>query len=124
MELHCCLAHYLHSDTNAFRVFSGIVNMSFPLSDQPVFGEWIVFVEVQGHTYNKSFEVQKYGEAALHLQDSLKAPFIKSSVTFFFKESLSFSLLFCLHLKYLPHVSLRDVPFLPYFVISDMNRSK
>lgn len=40
----------------------GIVNMSFPLSDQPVFGEWLVFVEMQGHTYNKSFEVQKYGK--------------------------------------------------------------
>lgn len=40
----------------------GVVNMSFPLSDQPVFGEWFIFVEVQGHTYNKSFEVQKYGE--------------------------------------------------------------
>ncbi|XP_054646446.1 C3 and PZP-like alpha-2-macroglobulin domain-containing protein 8 [Dunckerocampus dactyliophorus] len=38
----------------------GIVNMSFPLSDQPVFGEWFIFVEVQGHMYNKSFEVQKY----------------------------------------------------------------
>ncbi|XP_041912709.1 C3 and PZP-like alpha-2-macroglobulin domain-containing protein 8 isoform X1 [Alosa sapidissima] len=38
----------------------GIVNMSFPLSDQPVFGEWLIFVEQQGHTYNKSFEVQKY----------------------------------------------------------------
>lgn len=37
--------------------------MSFPLSDQPVFGEWLIFVDVQGHTYNKSFEVQKYGEA-------------------------------------------------------------
>ena len=41
---------------------TGVVNMSFPLSDQPVFGEWLVFVEMQGHTYNKSFEVQKYGE--------------------------------------------------------------
>uniref|UniRef100_A0A8C1XZL9 C3 and PZP like alpha-2-macroglobulin domain containing 8 n=1 Tax=Cyprinus carpio TaxID=7962 RepID=A0A8C1XZL9_CYPCA len=41
-------------------VCCGIVNMSFPLSDQPVFGEWLVFVEMQGHTYNKSFEVQKY----------------------------------------------------------------
>lgn len=40
----------------------GVVNMSFPLSDQPVLGDWFVFVEVQGHTYNKSFEVQKYGE--------------------------------------------------------------
>lgn len=50
-------------DTNGFCVLLGIVNMSFPLSDQPVFGEWFIFVEVQGHTYNKSFEVQKYGEA-------------------------------------------------------------
>ncbi|KAI7791344.1 C3 and PZP-like alpha-2-macroglobulin domain-containing protein 8 isoform X1 [Triplophysa rosa] len=41
-------------------VCCGIVNVSFPLSDQPVFGEWFVFVEMQGHTYNKSFEVQKY----------------------------------------------------------------
>ncbi|XP_074834082.1 C3 and PZP-like alpha-2-macroglobulin domain-containing protein 8 isoform X2 [Carettochelys insculpta] len=38
----------------------GIVNMSFPLSDQPVFGEWFIFAEMQGHAYNKSFEVQKY----------------------------------------------------------------
>ena len=36
--------------------------MSFPLSDQPIFGEWLIFVEMQGHTYNKSFEVLKYGE--------------------------------------------------------------
>ncbi|KAJ8419039.1 hypothetical protein AAFF_G00005380 [Aldrovandia affinis] len=41
-------------------VCCGIVNMSFPLSDQPVFGEWFIFTEMQGHTYNKSFEVQKY----------------------------------------------------------------
>ncbi|KAM4574402.1 C3 and PZP-like alpha-2-macroglobulin domain-containing protein 8 isoform 2-T2 [Fundulus diaphanus] len=41
-------------------VCCGIVNMSFPLSDQPMFGEWFIFVEVQGQTYNKSFEVQKY----------------------------------------------------------------
>ena len=46
-----------------FLCSAGVVNMSFPLSDQPVFGEWFIFVEVQGHTYNKSFEVQKYGEA-------------------------------------------------------------
>ncbi|XP_073659117.1 C3 and PZP-like alpha-2-macroglobulin domain-containing protein 8 isoform X8 [Tursiops truncatus] len=38
----------------------GITNMTFPLSDQPVLGEWFVFVEMQGHVYNKSFEVQKY----------------------------------------------------------------
>uniref|UniRef100_A0A2I3G1S6 C3 and PZP like alpha-2-macroglobulin domain containing 8 n=1 Tax=Nomascus leucogenys TaxID=61853 RepID=A0A2I3G1S6_NOMLE len=38
----------------------GITNMSFPLSDQPVLGEWFIFVEMQGHAYNKSFEVQKY----------------------------------------------------------------
>ncbi|XP_056132926.1 C3 and PZP-like alpha-2-macroglobulin domain-containing protein 8 [Lampris incognitus] len=41
-------------------VCCGVVNMSFPLSDQPVFGEWFIFVEMQGHTYNKSFEVQTY----------------------------------------------------------------
>ncbi|KAM4629689.1 C3 and PZP-like alpha-2-macroglobulin domain-containing protein 8 isoform 2-T2 [Polymixia lowei] len=41
-------------------VCCGVVNMSFPLSDQPVFGEWFIFVEMQSHTYNKSFEVQKY----------------------------------------------------------------
>ncbi|XP_072577388.1 C3 and PZP-like alpha-2-macroglobulin domain-containing protein 8 isoform X5 [Vulpes vulpes] len=38
----------------------GVANMTFPLSDQPVLGEWFIFVEMQGHVYNKSFEVQKY----------------------------------------------------------------
>lgn len=47
---------------NVFLSHIGVVNMSFPLSDQPVFGEWFIFVEVQGHTYNKSFEVRKYGK--------------------------------------------------------------
>lgn len=46
--------------------------MSFPLSDQPVFGEWFIFVDVQGHTYNKSFEVQKYGEH--HFKEKKKNP--------------------------------------------------
>lgn len=64
--------------------------MSFPLSDQPVFGEWFIFVEVQGHTYNKSFEVQKYGEAQ-HSQDALKAAFIKLFVTFLTHKSAIFS---------------------------------
>uniref|UniRef100_G1PPU5 C3 and PZP like alpha-2-macroglobulin domain containing 8 n=1 Tax=Myotis lucifugus TaxID=59463 RepID=G1PPU5_MYOLU len=41
-------------------VCCGITNMTFPLSDQPVLGEWFIFVEMQGHVYNKSFEVQKY----------------------------------------------------------------
>ncbi|TKC50091.1 hypothetical protein EI555_001173, partial [Monodon monoceros] len=31
-----------------------------PISEKPVLGEWFVFVEMQGHVYNKSFEVQKY----------------------------------------------------------------
>ncbi|XP_073757042.1 C3 and PZP-like alpha-2-macroglobulin domain-containing protein 8 isoform X5 [Callorhinus ursinus] len=38
----------------------GVANMTFPLSDQPVLGEWFIFVQAQGHVYNKSFEVQKY----------------------------------------------------------------
>ncbi|XP_053147686.1 C3 and PZP-like alpha-2-macroglobulin domain-containing protein 8 isoform X2 [Hemicordylus capensis] len=38
----------------------GLLNASFPLSDQPVFGEWFIFADMQGHTYNRSFEVQKY----------------------------------------------------------------
>nr|XP_015220823.1 PREDICTED: C3 and PZP-like alpha-2-macroglobulin domain-containing protein 8 [Lepisosteus oculatus] len=46
--------------TDLKPVCCGIVNVSFPLSDQPVFGEWFIFVDMQGHTYNKSFEVQKY----------------------------------------------------------------
>ncbi|KAI4583733.1 hypothetical protein MJG53_007012 [Ovis ammon polii x Ovis aries] len=31
-----------------------------PTSEKPVLGEWFVFVEMQGHVYNRSFEVQKY----------------------------------------------------------------
>ncbi|XP_069042035.1 C3 and PZP-like alpha-2-macroglobulin domain-containing protein 8 isoform X2 [Lepisosteus oculatus] len=46
--------------TDLKPVCCGIVNVRFPLSDQPVFGEWFIFVDMQGHTYNKSFEVQKY----------------------------------------------------------------
>ncbi|KAM4608160.1 C3 and PZP-like alpha-2-macroglobulin domain-containing protein 8 [Discoglossus pictus] len=46
--------------TDLRPICCGVVNMSFPLSDQPVFGEWLVFAETQGHTYNKSFAVQKY----------------------------------------------------------------
>uniref|UniRef100_S4RW87 C3 and PZP like alpha-2-macroglobulin domain containing 8 n=1 Tax=Petromyzon marinus TaxID=7757 RepID=S4RW87_PETMA len=38
----------------------GIMNVSFPISEQPIFGEWMIFVELHSHTYNKSFEVQKY----------------------------------------------------------------
>ncbi|XP_063146713.1 C3 and PZP-like alpha-2-macroglobulin domain-containing protein 8 [Candoia aspera] len=45
---------------NLKPICCGILNMSFPLSDQPVFGEWLIFVEMQEHAYNKSFEVQKY----------------------------------------------------------------
>ncbi|KAM8765901.1 LOW QUALITY PROTEIN: C3 and PZP-like alpha-2-macroglobulin domain-containing protein 8 [Rhynchonycteris naso] len=39
----------------------GIINMTFPLSDQSVQGQWFIFDEMQGHVDNKSFEVQKYG---------------------------------------------------------------
>ncbi|XP_072450564.1 C3 and PZP-like alpha-2-macroglobulin domain-containing protein 8 isoform X3 [Chiloscyllium punctatum] len=41
-------------------VCCGIVNMSFPLSEQPVLGEWMIFVQLQGYSYNKTFEVQRY----------------------------------------------------------------
>ncbi|XP_048651313.1 C3 and PZP-like alpha-2-macroglobulin domain-containing protein 8, partial [Marmota marmota marmota] len=46
--------------TKGVSLLAGVTNMSFPLSDQPVLGEWFVFVEMQGHLYNRSFEVQKY----------------------------------------------------------------
>ncbi|XP_054835570.1 C3 and PZP-like alpha-2-macroglobulin domain-containing protein 8 [Eublepharis macularius] len=45
---------------NLKPICCGVLNVSFPLSDQPVSGEWFVFAEMQGHTYKKSFEVQKY----------------------------------------------------------------
>eukprot|EP00057_Strongylocentrotus_purpuratus_P031565 XP_785018.3 PREDICTED: C3 and PZP-like alpha-2-macroglobulin domain-containing protein 8 [Strongylocentrotus purpuratus] len=38
----------------------GIVNASFPLSDQPVLGVWTILVDMQGHMYNKTFTVEKY----------------------------------------------------------------
>ncbi|XP_066270898.1 C3 and PZP-like alpha-2-macroglobulin domain-containing protein 8 [Branchiostoma lanceolatum] len=41
-------------------VCCGVVNMSFPISDQPILGDWTIFVEVQGQTYNKTFSIQKY----------------------------------------------------------------
>ncbi|PNI50716.1 CPAMD8 isoform 3 [Pan troglodytes] len=52
---------FIQTDKPVYRPqHRGITNMSFPLSDQPVLGEWFIFVEMQGHAYNKSFEVQKY----------------------------------------------------------------
>ncbi|EPY88453.1 C3 and PZP-like, alpha-2-macroglobulin domain containing 8-like protein [Camelus ferus] len=53
---------HMHLPQDEWGVFlhPGITNMTFPLSDQPVLGEWFIFVEMQGHVYNKSFEVQKY----------------------------------------------------------------
>ncbi|XP_066492385.1 C3 and PZP-like alpha-2-macroglobulin domain-containing protein 8 [Tiliqua scincoides] len=56
---------------NLKPVCCGILNMSFPLSDQPVFGEWFIFAEIQGHTYNRSFEVQKYVLPKFELQIDL-----------------------------------------------------
>ncbi|XP_054751982.2 C3 and PZP-like alpha-2-macroglobulin domain-containing protein 8 isoform X1 [Lytechinus pictus] len=38
----------------------GIVNASFPLSDQPVLGVWTILVDMEGHMYNKTFTVEKY----------------------------------------------------------------
>ncbi|XP_060132471.1 C3 and PZP-like alpha-2-macroglobulin domain-containing protein 8 [Zootoca vivipara] len=45
---------------NLKPVCCGVLNISFPLSDQPVFGEWLIFAALQGQVYNKTFEVQKY----------------------------------------------------------------
>ncbi|KAJ6664317.1 hypothetical protein lerEdw1_008536 [Lerista edwardsae] len=56
---------------NLKPVCCGVLNMSFPLSDQPVFGEWFIFAEMQGHTYNRSFEVQKYVLPKFELQFDL-----------------------------------------------------
>ncbi|XP_006818919.1 C3 and PZP-like alpha-2-macroglobulin domain-containing protein 8 [Saccoglossus kowalevskii] len=36
----------------------GVVKMNFPLSDQPLLGEWIIYVESGGITYNKTIEIQ------------------------------------------------------------------
>nr|CAB3233265.1 C3 and PZP-like alpha-2-macroglobulin domain-containing protein 8 [Phallusia mammillata] len=38
----------------------GVVSFSFPLSDQPLLGKWKIFAEVQKHSYNTTFEIQKY----------------------------------------------------------------
>ncbi|XP_071825339.1 C3 and PZP-like alpha-2-macroglobulin domain-containing protein 8 isoform X2 [Apostichopus japonicus] len=38
----------------------GLRNATFPLSDQPILGEWKIFAEVRGQTYNKTFKVEKY----------------------------------------------------------------
>ena len=37
--------------------------MTFPLSDQPVLGEWTIFAELETETFNKTFEVKKYGKS-------------------------------------------------------------
>ncbi|KAH0625707.1 hypothetical protein JD844_033906 [Phrynosoma platyrhinos] len=61
---------------NLKPVCCGVLNVSFPLSDQPVFGDWLVFAEMQGHKYNTSFEVQKYVLPKFELQ-IVSPPYIR-----------------------------------------------
>lgn len=45
---------------------AGLRNATFPLSDQPILGEWKIFAEVRGQTYNKTFKVEKYGKRFIY----------------------------------------------------------
>ncbi|XP_072019893.1 LOW QUALITY PROTEIN: C3 and PZP-like alpha-2-macroglobulin domain-containing protein 8 [Amphiura filiformis] len=45
---------------NLKSVCCGIMNITFPLSDQPVLGEWTIFAQIGTRLYNKTFEVKKY----------------------------------------------------------------
>ncbi|XP_071943363.1 C3 and PZP-like alpha-2-macroglobulin domain-containing protein 8 [Antedon mediterranea] len=45
----------------------GIFNLTFPLSDQPIFGEWFIYAEEQGQVYNVSFEVKEYVLPRFHI---------------------------------------------------------
>ena len=38
----------------------GVISKRFPLTEEPVYGEWKIFAEVQNHLYNKTFEIQHY----------------------------------------------------------------
>ena len=38
----------------------GIISKTFPLTEEPVYGEWKIFAEVQSHLYNKSIHIQHY----------------------------------------------------------------
>ncbi|XP_033108114.1 C3 and PZP-like alpha-2-macroglobulin domain-containing protein 8 [Anneissia japonica] len=46
----------------------GVVNFTFPISDQPVLGEWFIYAKVQGQTYNISFDVQEYVLPRFHIE--------------------------------------------------------
>lgn len=43
-------------------------------------GEWAIYAEVQGHTYNKTFEVKKYGKFLwLHKPGSTLSVYVEIS---------------------------------------------
>ena len=53
------LLHFFEYNT---LIIPGIMNVTFPLSDQPVLGEWTIFAEVGTQLFNKTFQVKKYGK--------------------------------------------------------------
>ena len=63
----------------------GVINISFPLSDQPVLGKWTVYAEIQRNSFNVSFEIQKYGR--------LRFAMIWSVVVYIFQMFLLVSLI-------------------------------
>ncbi|XP_064595766.1 C3 and PZP-like alpha-2-macroglobulin domain-containing protein 8 [Liolophura sinensis] len=42
------------------EICKGVYEVSLPLSSQPVLGQWMIYSEVRGHDYNRSFTVEKY----------------------------------------------------------------
>jgi len=45
---------------NLRPVCCGVANFSFPISDQPKFGQWKIVADIHGEIYQYEFEVQKY----------------------------------------------------------------
>ena len=51
----------------------GIFSRNFPLTLEPVFGEWKIFAEIQGKLYNTTFTVKHYRPAQFEISvDGMK----------------------------------------------------
>jgi uncharacterized protein YfaS (alpha-2-macroglobulin family) len=71
------------------------VSLSYQLSDQPVFGEWIIQIIAQGQIEEASFLVEEYYQTRFEVRNT-----VNSLVMFLWVVLLVLGLLFVNHLSY------------------------
>ena len=70
----------------------GIFSRNFPLTLEPVFGEWRIFAEIQGKLYNTTFTVKHYRPAKFEISvNGMKFQKIEKNVETFILMCFFFS---------------------------------